>query len=421
MRHAPLLPLILAAALAAAAPVLGQGAFDALPEGMDPYAGARSACFLPGELAGLDAEIDATRRPLPGCAAGVIPPQAEIDASRAYKKGSGSAVDCASMRRREAGNRFLKAILDDVIAASETAPACAAGMIRTWAEADAMREIGTEGSANTSRAIGMFTLSGLSATYLVAPEVRAAAGSEGDREILAWFRRLSARVEEDIAAKRARKDEDNIQYWQGFAVLPTALMTADPTLLKQSRATFHAAMREVTEKRRDPQDDGFLPLELERGDKALNYQSYAAHPIVGMATLSRAYGCDFLDTDWKRGQFVSLMSRTLEGNLDPELFAEAAVRLGKRKKAVEQLRSYTARHAPDLMYLVDRTDPDLFDRIDARVAKATGKPRPVFPASLGADGANDRMGGGYARLADRAAALSEKPAPGPLAEVCKGG
>lgn len=420
MRHASLPPLLFAALLAATAPAFAQDAFDTLPEGMEPYADRRSACFLPGELDGLDAEIDATRQPLPGCAAGVIPPQAEIDASRAYKKGGGSAVDCASMRRREAGNRFLNAFLDDVVAASRDAPACAAGMLRGWAGADAMRDIGTEGAVNTSRALGMFTLAGLSATYLAAPDVRAAAGPEGDREILAWFRRLSARVEEDIAAKRARQDEDNIQYWQGFAILPTALMTADPILLEESRSTFQAAMREVTARQPDPDDDGFLPLELERGDKALNYQGYAAHPIVGMALLSRAYGCDFLGSKRDRRQFVSLMSRTLEGNLNPDLFAQAAVRFGKRKKAVEQQRSYTVRQTPDLMYLIDRMDPALYDRIDARLAKATGKPRPVVPASGGAKGALDRMGGGYARLADRAAALADQPAPAPLAGVCGG-
>jgi hypothetical protein len=420
MRHTPLLALLLAAALAAAAPVLGQSVFDSLPEGMDPYASRRSACFLPGELDGLDAQIDATRQPLPGCAAGMVPPQSEIDASRSYKRRSGSIVDCASMRRREAGNRYLKVFIDDVLTASRDAPACAAGMLRNWAEADAMAEIGTEEAVNTSRALGMFTLAGLSSTYLVAPDVRAAAGPEGDREILAWFRRLSARVEEDIVAKRAREDEDNIQYWQGFAVLPTALMTADPALLKQSRATFHAAMREVTEKQPNARDDGFLPLELERGDKALNYQFYALHPIIGMATLSQAYGCDFLDTDWKRDQFVSLMSRTLEGNLDPQMFAEAAVRFGKRKKPVKQQRSYKTRHASGLMYLVDRMDPDLFDRIDARVAEETGRPRPVFVASKGAEGAHGRIGGSYARLADRAEELAGEPAPGPLAEVCDG-
>lgn len=138
-----------------------------------------------------------------------------------------------------------------------------------------------------------------------------------------------------------------------------------------------------------------------------------------MATLSRAYGCDFLDTDWKRGQFVSLMSRTLEGNLKPELFAEAAVRFGKRKKAVEQQRSYTVRHAPDLMYLVDRMDPDLFERIDARVAKASGKPQPVFAASSARTGPTTGWGS-YARLADRAGELAGELAPGPLAEVCDG-
>lgn len=410
------LALVLAGAAAA------QSGLDSLPEGMDAYASTRSECFLPGEIAKLDAEIEASRQSLPGCASGVVPPEAEIEASRAYKQHSGSVIDCASMRKREENTRFLNAFLADVIATADgpkAAPACAAAMIGAWAEADAMRDIGAEGSENTARALRMFTLAGLSSAYLIHPEVRAAAKPAQDAAILAWFGRLSSGVEEDIARRRAQPREDNIQYWHGWAILPTALLRGDAELLGQSRRIFGVAMGAVTRDEPDPRNDGFLPLELGRGDKALSYQAYALQPILAMATLSQAYGCDFLASRKDADQLAALVTRTLEGYEDPAIFAQAAVRLGMRKKPAKQQRGSAGR-APDLVYLVNRLDPALYDRIDGAVSEATGKPQPVFPPGRGAKESIDRLGGSLRTLANQSAALAKQPAPKGLARACGG-
>lgn len=414
--------LLALAFLVVTGPALAQDLLEALPEGIGAYSDTRGACFLPGEIAALDERIDASRQPLADCPAGVVPPAAEIDASRAYRRGSGSEVDCASMRRREESTRFLNAFLADVVAASEgarAAPACAAGMIGVWARADAMRDIGSEGSENTARALRMLTLAGVSAAYLLHPEVRAAAGPAADATILAWFGRLSAGVGEDIARRRAQPREDNIQYWHGWAILPTALLTADAGLLGESRRIFETALGDVTRGRPDPRDDGFLPLELGRGDKALGYQAYALQPILAMATLSQAYGCDFLDTRPERDALASVMIRTLEGYEDPAIFAQAAVRLGQRKKPVKQRRGAASR-APDLVYLAYRIDPALYDRMDAALAEATGRTPPVFPPGRGAKVTIDRLGGSLRVLANEAEALGAQPAPPGLRAACAG-
>ena len=181
MRQNPARPFARLAALLLVAllvqPALVQPTFaqdDDLPEGVEAYASTQAACFAPGELAGLDAGIDAARQPLRGCASGVIPPEPKIVAAHAYKPGGGDKFDCASLRRRQESSRFLYAFLGDVVAAAERGDnACAAGMLRTWAEAGAM----TSAAANSpgpSRALGMFVFGGLSSAYLIHPEVRAA-------------------------------------------------------------------------------------------------------------------------------------------------------------------------------------------------------------------------------------------------------
>lgn len=421
----PARPLARLAALLLAAlllqPVPLRPAFaqdDDLPEGVEAYASTQAACFAPGELAGLDAGIDAARQPLRGCASGVIPPEPKIVAAHAYKPGGGDKFDCASLRRRQESSRFLYAFLGDVVAAAERGDnACAAGMLRTWAEAGAM----TSAAANSpgpSRALGMFVFGGLSSAYLIHPEVRAAAGPAGEKAILAWFQRLSGRVAQDIAARRAMPRLDNILYWQGFSILPTALMTADPELMRLSRGVFRTALDQVTTGEPDPADDGYLPLELRRGDKALGYQVFATFPVAGMATLSRAYGCDFVDGAPRRAIFGDLVTRSVQGGLDPQSVAEAAVRLGAARTEIPQQKPATVRQTPGLMYLVNRMDPKLYGRIDADLAATLGLPQPVVSPGAGAGLVNERLGGSFGRLADQAAALAAEPTPAPLRKVC---
>lgn len=415
-----LVALLLAAGLLSG-PLHAQDAADELPEGIEAGASKIAACFLPGELDELDARIDAARLPLPGCATGLIAPERAIGATRSYLPGNGSVVDCASMRRRQENSRQLYAFLGDVVAAAEgSAPACAAAMIRAWAEADAMAEVAPGAAAGPSETLGMFVLGGLASTYLIHPKVRAAAGDDGDKVILGWFGRRSAQVAQNIDQRVKAGRHSNILYWEGFSILPTALMTADPDLLQRSRATFRIALKEVTADQPAAQDDGFLPAELGRGDKALTYQVFATQAIVGSATLSQAYGCDFLDGAGRRNQFVSLLARSIEGSFDPGVFTSAAVRLGASPKPIDQQQPGTVRRAPQLLYLVNRIDPRLADRVDAELAKALGKPQPVVAPSAGARAVNDRLGGGYARLADQAVAMAAKPAPAPLRKLCGG-
>jgi hypothetical protein len=254
----------------------------------------------------------------------------------------------------------------------------------------------------------MWTLGGISAAYFANPGVRTAARDHGaDGMILDWFAGLARMVTGEIRGRRDDDNENNIFYWQGFSILPTALLSGDPELLRVSRSVFNAAIREVTHGSEDPSRDGFLPRELRRGSKALSYQAFATYPIVGMAALSQAYGCDFLNSPWKRRQLSALMIRTLEAGRNPDVVSrEIALREPKRPP-VEPGRSRNVRHVPDLLYLIDRVDPSMYRRIDKGVARELDLPRPVFPADRGEDWSVDRMGGKFAKLADAVEELED--------------
>ncbi len=411
--------------LTAAGPVFGQAESSALlgplPEGIEAYADVRGQCFLPGEREGLERALDSERIALEGCARGVVPPMTLVQASRTYKQGSNRIIDCVSLRRDLWQTGRLDRFLADLVAETDGpsgSALCAARMIETWARAGAMSEVAADGSESQSRAAIMWTLGGVSAAYFANPAVQVAAREGGaDTAIIGWFRGLAEGVKVDIRRKQAAEDEDNIQYWQGFAILPTALLAGDPELLELSRGTFTAAMREVTEKSADPQRDGFLPLELERGNKSLHYQAYATYPIVGMAVASQAYGCDFVNSRWKRRQFVNLMTRTMAGVIDPNLFTDEIARRLPGITRSEQQKSYTVRHSPELLPPIERLSPGLYDRIDAGVAAIFDRPRPVFPPETTENGSVTRLGGQFAKFADAAEALGEERAEG-LAEIC---
>jgi hypothetical protein len=282
-----------------------------------------------------------------------------------------------------------------------------------------MSEIGDQGYENQSRAAIMWTLGGVSAAYFINPAVQAAAREDGsDGVIVGWFRALAEEVKPDIRRKREAADEDNIQYWQGFAILPTALLAGDPELLRLSRSVFNAAMHHVTQKSTDPRRDGFLPLELERGNKSLHYQAYATYPLLGLAAMSQAYGCDFLNSRWKRRQIANLMTRTMEGVLKPSLFTDELVLRRPGKRPIAQRKSYTVRHSPELLYLVYRIDPRLYERIYDTVEEASDLKRPVLDFERGETASVNRMGGRFLKLADTAEYLKDVRSTG-LAEACR--
>ena len=289
-------------------------------------------------------------------------------------------------------------------------------MIETWARAGAMTQVG--GDERQSRHAVMWTLGGISAAYFANPDIQAAARERGaDEVILDWFHELAAKVKHDIRGRRELDKENNIFYWEGFSILPTALLSSDPELLRLSRSVFNAAMHEVTEGSGDPSRAGFLPRELRRGDKALNYQAYATYPIVGMAVVSRAYGCDFLNSRWKRRQLSTLMIRTTEAVLDPSVITEEIALREPMNKPVKQQKGSTARHSPDLLYLINRIEPALYKRIDRGVARQLDRPRPVIPADRGEHWSVNRMGGSFVKLADAGEELKDEQSEG-LAGAC---
>lgn len=401
----------------------------ALPAGIAPYAVTRSQCFARGERQAYNAWLDTQRVTLPDCGKGVIPPQHTVQSAPVYKPGSNRVVDCASTRANDFGTGYLDVFLADLVQAMdgpEAAPACAAAMIELWAGAGAMAEVEGEGRAARQSAMDRtWTLAGISAAYFAHPAVQEVAkaavlpdGRTQDAVIRDWFATLAQQVSAEIEVRRDTRPENNLQYWSAFALLPTALLTGNAALLEQADGVFVRAVKSVT-KDDDPLGPGFLPEELTRGDKSINYQTFAAFPLVGMAVMSRAYGCDLLDKGWKRDRLVSLVARSVAGREDPQIFIDAVAITGG--KSVPQQPKGMGRRAGDLLYLMQAINPAFGDRINAAAAAELDRPAPILAPDSGADASFDRLGGTFAALATTAAALRDTPPPQALAGICTAG
>ena len=87
-------------------------------------------------------------------------------------------------------------------------------------------------------------------------------------------------------------------------------------MLGQGRAIFEKGIGDI-------EDDGTLPMEMARGEKALHYHNYALAPLVVMAEIgSRATGEDWYGV--RDHRLDLLAEKVLSGWRDRSWFAEKA-------------------------------------------------------------------------------------------------
>jgi poly(beta-D-mannuronate) lyase len=96
-------------------------------------------------------------------------------------------------------------------------------------------------------------------------------------------------------------------------VLATGLATDDDALWQAGHAAFQKGIDDI-------QDDGSLPLEMARGQRALHYHDYALAPLVMMAELARLRGQDWYAS--RDHAIDRLARRVIEGSKDPAWFNE---------------------------------------------------------------------------------------------------
>jgi poly(beta-D-mannuronate) lyase len=250
----------------------------------------------------------------------LIPPVRDLLGVSYYTDARHSVADPALKNENEAAFAPLRAFVADVVdlaggwmESRPADPACAARALEalaTWARAGALL-----GAVNRQGAYEReWTLGSLALAYLT---LRDAPGLDPAARVAveAWLVKLAEAVRPAYARTGRTSSTNNHAYWAGLAVGATGAAAQNRALYAWGLAEARVGIAQI-------RPDGFLPLELDRGSRALHYHLFALAPLVMLAELAGANGVDLYKEGG--GAIRRLADRVIEGWRNPASFVAAA-------------------------------------------------------------------------------------------------
>ena len=141
--------------------------------------------------------------------------------------------------------------------------------------------------------------------------------AEQEKVITKWLKELALdnRDYYDKQRHRPRPNDgyNNHLYWAGFAISAAGIASNDHGLFRWAVNAYKDGIHEI-------RDDGTLPLEMERAQRALHYHLYALAPLMMLAEFGEVNGFDlYAERDYAIKQLVA---RCLSGLEDPSFFQQ---------------------------------------------------------------------------------------------------
>lgn len=187
--------------------------------------------------------------------------------------------------------------------------ACAVAILDAMAQADS-----TLGKTNMQGAFERkWMFCGLALAHLklaTAPEYDEATQAR----VRAWFARYLPHLRETYDKKPGSGPSmqlNNHATWAGLCAMALSLAIGDEANWRWGISRIRLTLDQVDA-------DGFLPLEVLRGAKALHYHSFTLGPLALAAFLARPNGLDLAGP--QDGAFHRLAKRTFDGYADPSAF-----------------------------------------------------------------------------------------------------
>ncbi|HMA51784.1 MAG TPA: alginate lyase family protein [Magnetospirillaceae bacterium] len=188
--------------------------------------------------------------------------------------------------------------------------ACAAAWLDGWAAGGALLGEMVHVNNDQSDYMRQWELDGAAIVYL---KVKAVATPEQRARIEPWLAEIARRNLDYWG--NPKRHRNNHYYWTGVGVLATGTAIGDQALIEQGKAIYRKGLGDI-------EDDGTLPMEMARGEKALHYHNYALAPLVMMAEIgTRLTGEDWYG--WRDRRIDLLAERVLSGWRDSAFFAKA--------------------------------------------------------------------------------------------------
>lgn len=187
---------------------------------------------------------------------------------------------------------------------------CALNWLDSWARADALESTDFN---HTGKSMRKWALGSLSSSYLrlkFSSSRPLAAYPQQAAQIEQWFGKLGSQVVSDWS-NLPLKQINNHSYWAAWSVMSTAVVTNRRDLFDWSVQEFKVAASQVD-------DQGYLPNELKRRQRALSYHNYALPPLAMIAAFAQVNGVDLRQEN--HGALQRLAERVMQGMDDQQAF-----------------------------------------------------------------------------------------------------
>lgn len=190
---------------------------------------------------------------------------------------------------------------------------CVLENLDLWASADALNasQINHVGQAVRKWALAAAANSYLRVKLSAEP---GALPAEQQQRIEDWFQRLTVGIREYYTDRPARK-VNNHDYWAAWAVMSASVATQNRDDWDWALGKFDEAMGQITQA-------GYLPKELSRETRALEYLNYAMQPLTLIAVFAEVN--DESVHDRYQADFEKLAQNVVLGLESPERIARVA-------------------------------------------------------------------------------------------------
>ena len=258
---------------------------------------------------------------------------------------------------------------------------CVLDWLSAWADAGALEDLKT---MNVELSVPA-RYAGLAMALL---QAQVTGGLDVDKQtrVVAWLKGMAGTMIAFFDGEApTNASRNNLRAWAGLAAAAIGRLDGDRALLDWARGSFELVACQAS-------PDGSLPLEMNRADKALNYQLHATAPLVVTAELLKATGYDGYAACG--GKLLQIAAFSLRAVDDPAI-VEA---INGRKQTFQ-----TGKQDVE-PYMLAWVEPLLRHHPDAGIDAYVEDLRPLAHAKLG--GNLTRLGDWIARLpaATRAAA-----------------
>ena len=188
-----------------------------------------------------------------------------------------------------------------------------------------------------------------------------------------WLEQIAEDIIENYShdIHKASRNNNHI-YWAAWSIGSIGIATGRKDFFEWS---MHKAQKGIN----DIQENGVLPLEMDRGKRALSYHIFAAHPLVMLSELSYANdGLDFYELN--DGALLKLIALCFDG-LEDQRFFEKQTGFKQSQKNVENasvlawLEAYNKRYKDErAIDLIQKYRPMIQTRLGGDMTLLYGAP-----------------------------------------------